>query len=404
LPWSVETGADGTFELERVPPRAMTATATRVAAGDWGSGRCEIAGLRPPVGDLELRLERWRLVTGRVLDAAGRPMAGANVTLRARRPDGTGGRVWTTKTDEDGSFSVEDVTSENTLWAWSDAHAELAMAVVTDVRPGGSALEIRLVPGGPLEARVVDERGEALTGGGTFYVLDDAGRLHNSANLQGGRLRTHALPFDRSFDLLVHVRGGRSGRLRDVRAGSRGLVVQLRKAAAIRGRVLGPGGGPAPAGTVVRAFAVRTSSRVRAGLAVEAKTREDGSFTLADISDLPFTVWAEPAPGDSETGASAAATGVLPGGEVTLRLVQGVAISGHYVSDDMAVGRSLWFVPDGDVPWHAEARTQAGGRFEVRGLASGGYTVWLLASDGGLRSLGRVRAPAAGVELQLPTR
>ncbi len=405
-PWPLRatTGPGGTFLLERVPPHSMTLTATVAARGTRPAGRSEVGGIAVPASDVVLRLRRWPVVTGRVLDAAGQPLSPATVAMRARGPDGTGGRTWSTATASDGRFRFEDVTPGNTLWAWSSAQPGLAMAVLTDVPPGGAPLEIRLVPGGPVVARLVDSAGGPFTGAATFYVLDASGRIHNSAAASGGRVKTHVLAFDTRYDLLVYGAGGMSGRLDDVHAGARDLVVRLRPVAPIRGRVLGPGGEPAATGTKVRAVGVRASEYRRPGISLVTETDTQGLFTLGEIADLPFTIWAEPS-GSGAMAAGPVVTGVLPGADVVLRLEPGVALSGRLVtSAGLPSSGRLWFVPDGDLPWHVEVTTIGDGVFVANGLHPGAYTVWLQVPPQRMVRLGVVRAPARGVELTLPER
>jgi hypothetical protein len=401
-PWTTETGADGTFELERVPPRLMRLVATFGATATQRAGRAEAVTAVPAKTDLRLELSAWNVVAGRLLDASGEPLVNANIAIRARGPDGSAGRVWSASTGEDGSFLVEGVEAGNTMWAWASSRQELAMAVLTDVAPGAEAMELRLRPGGPLDARVVDEAGKPFGESGTFYVLDEEGRVHNSASFDRGTLRTHVLPFDRGFDLLVHGSGGFSGRLDDVRAGSRDIVVQLRRVPGITGRVLRPDGSPARAGTIVRAMAVRSAVRIRPGISVVTQVGEDGRFLLPDLADLPFAVWAKPDDASRGTAPSPVVDGVLPGSDVLLRLREPVVVSGALMP--AKAGRTLWLVPDGETQEHVEVRTDDQGRFRAPALAPGGYSVWLITPPDLWRRLGDVVAPSSDVTLTIPGR
>ncbi len=111
--FSVQTGdvyhrafssPDGRFELARLPtgPRRVVVTADAGA----GSTTVEIDGDQDI--EIEVELSPWGRIEGRALDESGRPLAGAEVNVRAeggRRP----GLPSVFETDADGRFALEGV-------------------------------------------------------------------------------------------------------------------------------------------------------------------------------------------------------------------------------------------------------------------------------------------------------
>jgi hypothetical protein len=81
---SEETGVEGRFRMEGLEGIEYRLTAGRLPSGpDTESfARAEVGGLVPPRLDVVVRLTRATSVEGRVIDAAGRPLARAVVDAR----------------------------------------------------------------------------------------------------------------------------------------------------------------------------------------------------------------------------------------------------------------------------------------------------------------------------------
>ena len=133
-----------------------------------------------------LELPRGRRLTGKVLDAAGKPVAGARVmalmpTARAQRGTGAGfarslltsnlmpAFPTTARTTADGSFVMDCVPERAvTVRAWAD---KLAPALASDVQ--SSTVTIRMAPGHPMAGKVVAPDGKTPVAGAWVLAGDE---------------------------------------------------------------------------------------------------------------------------------------------------------------------------------------------------------------------------------------
>jgi len=105
-------------------------------------------------------LPRGLELAGRVVDAAGRPIKGAKVL---RGSDQFGGDVARAGTDADGRFRFAHVPAGETVLTVQALGNTPALQKVV-VRPGLAPVEFRLEKGRTIRGRVVDAKGEPLTG------------------------------------------------------------------------------------------------------------------------------------------------------------------------------------------------------------------------------------------------
>lgn len=145
---SARSGPDGRFELGLEPGEwSLTARVQGYSAAPLPLSVSE-SGL----DDVRLVLSPGRPLRGRVVDASGRGVAGANVGVRA-----PGVLQPFVESGSDGRFEIASVPdAELTLSAWT---ALGAFALRTAVRPSDEEIVLRLRPGARLRARVVSEDG-----------------------------------------------------------------------------------------------------------------------------------------------------------------------------------------------------------------------------------------------------
>lgn len=141
---TVEVGTDGTFTVENLP----SGSATLFAVADGNAPTVKTFTLDAGQVWMEhVRLPPVVLLKGRVLDAYGKPVAGAEVAWEypMAKSGGilagfVGGRVFT---DSDGMFLLTNLRRYETLWVWAE-HDNQKTAVVTVILDPLSQLEIEL--------------------------------------------------------------------------------------------------------------------------------------------------------------------------------------------------------------------------------------------------------------------
>jgi len=156
--------------------------ATRLVVVARGKGRMRWRILGPTLlaADRDLgvvTVAAGRTVTGRVVDAGGRPIGGAVVVAwqitGSRRPWESGRRPFpaTARTAADGSFAIEGAPRETlTLSAFHDGFAPAR----ADLVRRDTGVEIRLVPGVPVTGRVAGPDGAPVPG--AWVLAGDEGR------------------------------------------------------------------------------------------------------------------------------------------------------------------------------------------------------------------------------------
>ncbi len=366
----VMTDAGGAFELRGLPLVPATVTATTSADARAGARVAVAADVAPDTAEIELVLGPSRRIEGRVTDEAGEPIAGnVRVVMRGAHPGGDDGAVWSPEGSvrDDGTFAIADTSPANTLWAWVEGETEYALTILRDVPPGGPLLDVHLKRGVRTEAVAVGADGAPLAGMVQWYVLTPEVGIYNGGNANSPNVRTHPLPYDLVFDLVVFGTDGRYGILRRVRAGQTGLRVPTAPLAPITGRVVLQDGSAAPEGTVVRGWIPEVRGRRRVGLEAETTVDADGRFTLPPLADLGVLVWAEPRAG---AGPAAAPGRAAAGDDVRITLPPGAALEGVVAHADGRAAPSveLWIVPSGDVPWARRVAVDGEGRFRADGL------------------------------------
>ena len=155
--------ADGRFALPGLDPDPGSV----LFASAPGYARVQLPV--PAEGEIEIRLSRLLLLEGRVLDAGGRPVEGAEVLLGRRQEASPEGEPWELPAPEieatgaDGRFSLE-VLEPGPAVLRVVAPAGSWEGEIELPRPEDEPLEIRLEGGPGLTVRTVDGSGQPLAG------------------------------------------------------------------------------------------------------------------------------------------------------------------------------------------------------------------------------------------------
>ena len=294
-PTLARTDEGGAFVMDALPPRATAVTVrARGHAGYRATHSFEVGE-----NVLEIRLSPAAVLAGRVVDAKGRPAAGAVVeSADAPRQDSTW--WWMVRTDADGQFRIEDLPGADQRPSPTQFRVSHDAGTATFTRhPGVEKIEVALVPRreGTVRVRVVDEEGRPVEGQEVV-----AGRPDDLNPPWRGR--TDA---DGKVALTLPEGATVSVALTDLEGDLRQWFAEVRHVRA----------GPDEV-TITRRESDRPSSRIAGRVTLDAGTLPDGAV-----------VWAMPIGGrmglnltlDPATGAISS-TRLLPGGyEVSLRAV-----------------------------------------------------------------------------------
>lgn len=389
-PRTALTDENGAFAFDALVGRPYTLVA-RSALGTSGPITAKLTATSDPV---VLRLAPGGSAKVLVVDGEQRPVA-ATVELR-------GLDVQTATAGADGIARFESVVpGRYDVMASAPGHAPRFGFITVAAAPVETT--IVLLPGAEVSGRVVDVAGAGVAdalvvfdGASDWNIQADA-RRDGVRSGKDGSFRFAALPAG-SFRFVgrhpAHAQGSSGIVMLDGVTPRPGVEIRLSAGATVRGKVVDPEGRPV------------ASARVRVGVAsssmIAAEPRQvfsadDGSFTLAGVPRRPLQAVALAENGSSETVAVDASRGDVQGlvlvigvnGSIAGTVVdkQGEPIEGVQVSAlpdlqsgnfDPATFRLRGFVQD---------LTDAGGRFELVGLAPGAYQVRAA------RSVGRGRMP-----------
>ncbi len=303
---------EGRFILRRlVPDGSWEVTAAKLG---FASATVQVSVAK----DLRIALRRARPAFGSVLDADGAPLAGAEVVLLPSHTDDARPAGVRAATDAKGRFAVAAVPSERLdLVARKPGWAPLTVRGVT-VPAGSGDVDLgilQLVPAASIEGLVTDLNGKPIsdvgiwrTGegqdliGATRTPLPD--REPDAKSAVDGRFRLDDLTAGRTVDLRIYRPGFLPVTLPGVEArlpkesATPPLVVVLKPASEIRGRVLDEHGDPLPAARVVLREPPPSSSTV----GVQARRGDREKTTVTDARGR--FAFAGVAPGPSEVEAS----------------------------------------------------------------------------------------------------
>jgi RNA polymerase sigma factor (sigma-70 family) len=401
------SAADGTFTLAALAPGAYMVWTYGGEFTSTQRNRVE-AGSR----DLRIAVERGLSVSGRVVDALDRPVeAGGNIAAMGVGADGKPdwARQGMATVGEGGVFRVGGLSAGAYDLVLNPRYGGRSgpQAILRDVTAGSEGVVLRVPAGEPIRGRVVDEDGKPPESGGMLSVIPQGS---TSRDMEGawagitpdGTFTTPPLDAARTYDLSVEQVPGRlPAALRGIAPGARDVVLRLRRARTITGRVVDEQGRPAPEGVPVAARAPDLAAE-EPGARSSTATRPDGTFTLETLADAAFRVTVGGRNSDllpAEQDVLAGATGV------EIRAARGLALSGRLLDPEgRPVPAAKLTVTEGPTAARGRwTRTAADGTFALRGLPPGAV-VLQAAIEERTADLGSLEPPAAGLELRLPSR
>lgn len=189
-------------------------------------------------------------IEGTVRDAAGTPIAGAEIRFKLSGTTHFEDEVPTVQSDGDGHFVIPDVRPGE-RWTLRISQRGFAPEEIYATAPTGEPLQVVLTPGGRLSGRIVDVNGTAIAGI-RCGVSDSPGNWRRS-EWGGARARTNARGRFVLADLApghhrlrAYCKGYQVAELAGVEVeagGARdGLVFVLEAERVVRGRLTDPGG------------------------------------------------------------------------------------------------------------------------------------------------------------------
>jgi hypothetical protein len=273
-PWI--TGRDGTFRAEPIPPGRVRVLVTHPQYVEAMSELVSLAeGADAKVPDVVL--SRGGSLEGRVADARGRAIGGAQITILATR----GSLERTTRTGTDGSFAFAAVPESLTVLVSRDEDlAQVASRLEVTVPEGGKkTLEVTLAdPREGLAVKVTGDRGSPVEAAQISAASLDAGEALR-ATVFTDKNGEATIPGGKGLALRVEVRSpGRAARVLVTTKETPSLDVELATAETVTGEVWA-NRREAIAGAEIT---LQTETGVR-----HARTGADGAFTIRDASPGP---------------------------------------------------------------------------------------------------------------------
>jgi len=417
----VETGVDGGFVLRGVNPgrtyelrveaEGLVAGEVTAAAGDT---------------DLEVVLATASGVVGRVLDPYGGPLSGARVRLfplpemdsiQVEMVNGERQTDHEVVSGPRGRFAAGRLAAGiYDLEVLADGWAPLFRPALEVPEEGDLDLgDLLLDPGATIEGRVIDAEGRSVEGAEVrFHSYVRTTGLSTGVILSGrfplvarsgfdGRFAIEHQPEDRGQELVV----SHPSHLDEMVTAQPGdeLVVRLRPAGGVFGRVVSADGAPLPGAHVEVQVEQRSETLQGSSMSTHftsGRSGEDGTFNVVKVP-----------PGQARVKASA--TGYAASEPVELEIAVGQRAGPlRLVLSDPAVVFGQVLDLDGAPAAGAEVRVtdstgstqhvdrgDAEGRYRVAGLASGVAEVWAQAEASGARVTRNVELRAGEQRLDL---
>ncbi len=305
----------GRFQLRLLQPQEDYEVRA-LRSGSWPAARTATVG-DPGAAPrtVKLVLTPARGARGRIQDPAGKPVAGAEVTLRASLRPGSlqvlplssdapiadKGAV-VVQSDGQGGFSFPAAPApEMELLVRRDGYAPtLLPALRLPAGTGPADLGVVVLrPGAPIAGRVLDQRGRPVLGAEVFALREavDAnsfertvrGRKPAADSAADGRFLLKDLPADTPVHLAVRAEGFLPGLVRAVRppTAEPPLVIRLEPENRLIGRVVDDRGEPIAGARVEMRWqaTLPQDAEIRVGEPVfrTARSEGDGRFTLRGI-------------------------------------------------------------------------------------------------------------------------
>jgi hypothetical protein len=195
-----KAGADGTFRLQYLPLDTPLELSASCEGYQYASTSCSVPTDSSPAKSAEFRLEPLAdggTVTGRVADAAGRPVAGAVLRNHGNSSD----QVREMRSDADGRFRLERLFVQSgdrvTLIVRAEGYAPQQVTVTDEQRRGAAPLSVTLRPGARIRGRVVNQHGQPIPRCRVFFADGNRGFGHIGGHIDAddqGRFSSNSLP------------------------------------------------------------------------------------------------------------------------------------------------------------------------------------------------------------------
>ena len=280
------TGADGEFRFEGVPDGLYRAVAE--APGFGGSEAWQVAVDGAPVSGLELRLGKTAAVSGRVVGAAAAALVSARVHASRLL-----GETRSVPVDGDGRYRLDGLApGEWSLSAAVPDHRQRAERVVL-AADEERTLDLEVGSGFTLSGRIVRDSvtvGEArvllsheLEDGSSGSSVRDSPGAFRFSGLEAGRYAVEA------------TSGGELARAEVLLDGDQELLLELRPAGEVRGRVLATDGTPIQGARVSLEAEDPGADSRRARATVHHQTLTDslGAFRVAGLREGGYRLRAQ---------------------------------------------------------------------------------------------------------------
>lgn len=237
-----KTGADGTFQLRFLPLHTPLDVSASRDGYQYASTKCSVPADRAAARAVEIRLEPLAdggAVTGRVVDTAGRPVAGATLRNHGNSSD----QVRESQSDAEGRFRLErlfvQVGDRVALIVRADGYAPQEITVAPEPRRGTAPLALTLQPGAKIRGRVVNQQGQPIAHCRVFFAAGDRGFGHIGGRIEAdeqGRFSSNSLPPGCDFTFAAR---GYSALVRTLPLNQQDeVLVTLEPIGVVRGRVV----------------------------------------------------------------------------------------------------------------------------------------------------------------------
>ncbi len=399
---SARSGPDGTFRIESLKPGVAYNLFI------YGSGPMTPRGTATaPAERVDLVVDGTARISGRVLDADGRPVTAYQVVAQADRSAGSTGWTGSARQEvssETGEFALETAPSgavELRVTAKGFQAARLG-GVVVEEGESKEGVEIRLVKGASVQGRVVEASGGAPVAGAE--VSAESAPARAIADADGGFVIDGVAPGKVRLTATA-TEYASSTQTADV--GESGATVELKMSsgASVSASVVTPGGEPAAGAEVVLAPAGQTWSNNRLPAGPDGRVRfrhlAPGRYTVTAGSagrrskPVDVTLEGDQARDDVRVvlGGGATIVVTVTGLSADERRQLGVGVSGkgyvaareltdgRFEARDVPAGRAQVYVRTGsmDVP-NARSTTKPvdvpeDGTLDVEVPFEGGYTL-----------------------------
>lgn len=397
------TGQDGFFRVE--DRRAGETVNVDVRRAGFSSGGAP-GVLAPTEEPVRIVLKPTSAVEGRVVDADGKPVAAARVSLVPTEPTAMSrGFMMFSATStrsavsaDDGSFRLEDV-APGAVEVRAEAAGKQAGLLSNLEIPSGQdvkGIEIVLQAAAVVEGRVL-AGGRPVPGAEVQTVEPDMGRgslffmMPRASSDGDGYYRLDGVaPGTRTIQV-EHKSYSKAVKELEVRAGTNSLDIALEKGAEISGRVVGDDGRPVASARVLLVEGRRFWDLP------SATSNADGSFTIEGVADGTYRIRAEKEGFAGGEGEEVTVAGSVGGVEV--RLSTGGTIVGQLKGLDFTELSQVRVLTAAG-PAGRTGRVTPDGSYRIENVAPGEHTV-IASVRGERQAQGKVTLEPGEAEVRL---